>query len=131
MTQRESASSGSRERATSAFDTLGAFVTLIEGPALAAAAAADADLAAGRDTGPLQGIPLAIKDIIATKDAPTTANSRVLDPSWGAGVDAPVVARLRDVGAVIVGLGYLIPLTVLGALVAMVVWFVRRRRATA
>jgi aspartyl-tRNA(Asn)/glutamyl-tRNA(Gln) amidotransferase subunit A len=91
------------ERATASFDALGAFVTLMEGPAMAAAAAADADLAAGRDRGPLQGIPLAIKDIIATRDAPTTANSRVLDPAWGAGVDAPVVARLRDAGAVIMG----------------------------
>ncbi|MGY6502450.1 MAG: amidase [Acidimicrobiales bacterium] len=82
---------------------LGAYVTVTGPEALAAAAAADAAFAAGVDHGPLQGIPLAIKDIIATKDAPTTANSRVLDPTWGDGVDAPVVARLRDVGAVLVG----------------------------
>src|ERR1700749_4621003 len=71
--------------------------------ALAAAAQADADFAAGIDRHPLQGIPLAVKDIIATRDAPTTANSRVLDPGWGGGVDAPVVARLRNVGGVVVG----------------------------
>lgn len=84
-------------------ETLGAFVTVLADQALASAEAADAAFAAGRDAGPLQGIPLAVKDIIATKDAPTTANSRVLDPAWGSGVDAPVVARLRDAGAIIIG----------------------------
>ena len=82
---------------------LGAFVTLCRESAIQAAAGADADFAAGIDRGALQGIPLAVKDIIATADAPTTANSRVLAPDWGAGVDAPVVARLRAAGAVIVG----------------------------
>jgi aspartyl-tRNA(Asn)/glutamyl-tRNA(Gln) amidotransferase subunit A len=84
-------------------EALGAFVAITGDTALAAAAAADADLAAGVDKGPLQGIPLAIKDIIATKDAPTTANSRVLDPAWGSCIDAPVTARLRGAGAVLVG----------------------------
>jgi aspartyl-tRNA(Asn)/glutamyl-tRNA(Gln) amidotransferase subunit A len=84
-------------------ERLGAFVTVTGDSALAAAGAADADLAAGVDRGPLQGVPLAIKDIIATRDAPTTANSRVLDPDWGAGIDAPVTARLRDAGAVLIG----------------------------
>lgn len=86
-----------------AADGLGAFVCLTRESAMRAADAADADFAAGIDRGPLQGIPLAVKDIIATADAPTTANSRVLAPDWGAGVDAPVVARLRASGAVIVG----------------------------
>jgi aspartyl-tRNA(Asn)/glutamyl-tRNA(Gln) amidotransferase subunit A len=84
-------------------DELGAFVTWMEEPALEAATQADADFASGIDRHPLQGIPLAVKDIISTRDAPTTANSRVLDPSWGGGVDAPVVARLREVGGVVVG----------------------------
>ncbi len=84
-------------------ETLGAFVTVTAEGALAAAAAADADFAAGVDKGPLQGIPLAVKDIISTHDAPTTANSRILAPGWGGGVDAPVVARLRAAGSVILG----------------------------
>jgi aspartyl-tRNA(Asn)/glutamyl-tRNA(Gln) amidotransferase subunit A len=82
---------------------LGAFVTVLDETARSAAEAADRDFAAGVDRGPLQGIPLAVKDIIATRDAPTTANSRVLDPAWGGGVDAPVVSRLRAAGAVILG----------------------------
>ena len=46
---------------------------------------------------------MAIKDIIATSEAPTTAQSLVLDPEWGAERDAPVVRRLREAGAIIVG----------------------------
>jgi aspartyl-tRNA(Asn)/glutamyl-tRNA(Gln) amidotransferase subunit A len=84
-------------------DTIGAFITITEESALAAAKQADADLAAGIDRGPLQGIPLAVKDIITTADAPTTANSNVLDRAWGERGDAPVVRRLRDAGAVITG----------------------------
>ena len=71
--------------------------------ALAAAAQADADFAAGVDRGPLQGIPLGVKDIIAAREGATTACSKVLDPDWGRGVDAPAVARLRAQGAVITG----------------------------
>lgn len=82
---------------------LGTYITRMDVPALAAAKQADADFAAGVDKGPLQGIPIGIKDIIATRDAPTTAQSEVLDPNWGNGYDAPVTARLRAAGAVIIG----------------------------
>ena len=82
---------------------LGAFVRVDSELALASAAAADADLAAGRVRGPLHGVPLAIKDVFATKDAPTTANSRAIEPEWGAGVDADAVASLRSAGAVFLG----------------------------
>ena len=82
---------------------LGCYLARTDDAALAAAAAADAALAAGDPVGPLAGIPLAVKDIIATAGAPTTAQSLVLDPSFGAQGDAPVVARLRAAGAVITG----------------------------
>jgi aspartyl-tRNA(Asn)/glutamyl-tRNA(Gln) amidotransferase subunit A len=82
---------------------LGAFLAITEETALAEAAAADEKFAAGIDLGPLQGIPYCTKDIIATRDAPTTANSLVLDRTWGDGWDAPVVARLRSAGAVHMG----------------------------
>src|SRR5919112_2387235 len=84
-------------------DTLAAFILVMDEPALAAAQQADADFAAGIDRGPLQGIPIGVKDIIATKDAPSTANSRVLDPAWGRRDDATVVKKLRAAGAVIIG----------------------------
>jgi aspartyl-tRNA(Asn)/glutamyl-tRNA(Gln) amidotransferase subunit A len=84
-------------------EILGAFVAVCDDTAMKAAAAADSDFAAGVYKGPLQGIPLAVKDIISTQEAPTTANSRVLPADWGGGIDAPVVTRLREAGAVVVG----------------------------
>jgi aspartyl-tRNA(Asn)/glutamyl-tRNA(Gln) amidotransferase subunit A len=82
---------------------LGTYLARFDERALAAAAAADAELAAGLDRGPLHGVPVAVKDILAAREGPTTAQSLVLDPAWGAGRDAPVVARLRSAGAVITG----------------------------
>src|SRR5215472_1330940 len=84
-------------------DTIAAFITITDEAALAAAERADAELASGTDRGPLHGIPLAVKDIIATADAPTTANSHVLDLAWGQRGDATVVRKLREAGAVLLG----------------------------
>jgi aspartyl-tRNA(Asn)/glutamyl-tRNA(Gln) amidotransferase subunit A len=90
-------------RAHAANEKLGAFVQIADETALAAARQADADFAAGIDKGPLQGIPLGIKDIIATEDAPTTANSRVMDLAWGQREDATVMKKLRAAGAINMG----------------------------
>jgi aspartyl-tRNA(Asn)/glutamyl-tRNA(Gln) amidotransferase subunit A len=84
-------------------NTISAFNTIADEAALTAAAQADADFAAGVDKGPLQGIPIGVKDIIATRDAPTTANSPNMDLAWGEGRDATVVTKLRAAGAVIMG----------------------------
>jgi hypothetical protein len=61
--------------------------------AVAAARQADADFAAGIDRGPLQGIPLAVKDNLFTADGPTTAQSVVHDPAWDTAPDATAVPR--------------------------------------
>src|SRR4051812_2074549 len=90
-------------RCHGAQERLGAFNAITDEPAMAAARAADADFARGVDRGSLQGIPLAIKDLLATQDAPTTANSRVFDRSWGERADATVVRKLREAGAVLAG----------------------------
>lgn len=82
---------------------LGVYIARFDETALEAAAEADAELAAGVDRGPLHGIPLGVKDIIATDEGETTAQSLILDRSWGDMGDAPVVARLREAGAVITG----------------------------
>ena len=82
---------------------LGAFTTVYRSTALADAAAADASLAAGIDHGPLHGIPFGIKDIIAAQEGPTSASSTVVKKDWWSGMDAPVVARLRSAGAIILG----------------------------
>jgi len=90
-------------RCHAAQEYLGAFNAITDEAAMAAARAADDDFARGIDRGLLQGLPLAIKDLLATSDAPTTANSRVLDPAWGQRADATVVRKLRAAGAVLVG----------------------------
>jgi amidase len=71
--------------------------------ARADAIALDRERAAGHVRGPLHGIPLLIKDNIETADPlPTTAGSLALANNMG-GRDAPLVARLRAAGAVILG----------------------------
>jgi aspartyl-tRNA(Asn)/glutamyl-tRNA(Gln) amidotransferase subunit A len=82
---------------------LGTYLARFDEAALVAAAIADDQLAAGIDHGPLQGIPVGMKDILAMPEGPTTAQSLVLDPEWGAGKEGPVVKRLKDAGAVITG----------------------------
>ncbi len=82
---------------------IGVYITRMDVSALAAAERADAAFAVGMDRGPLQGIPLGLKDILSTYDAPTTAQSLTMDPAWSAQGDGPAVARLRANGAVIVG----------------------------
>jgi aspartyl-tRNA(Asn)/glutamyl-tRNA(Gln) amidotransferase subunit A len=82
---------------------LGTYIARFDESALAAAAAADRDFAAGVDKGPYQGVPVGIKDILADKTGPTTAQSLILDPGWGEGKDSPVTARLKAAGAVITG----------------------------
>ncbi|WP_375404042.1 amidase [uncultured Sphingomonas sp.] len=70
--------------------------------ALAQAKALDAERRAGRVRGPLHGIPMLIKDNIDTLEMPTTAGSLALRDNHTRR-DAPVVARLRAAGAVILG----------------------------
>ncbi|MBN6038973.1 amidase [Amycolatopsis sp. 195334CR] len=84
-------------------DELGVYRTRFPESALAAARRADAELAIGRDRGPLHGIPFGVKDLIAVAEGPTTAQSLVLGDGWGTGIDATAVTRLKAAGAVIIG----------------------------
>ncbi|WP_086517231.1 amidase, partial [Clavibacter michiganensis] len=68
--------------------------------ALATAAERDAERAAGTVRGPLHGVPVVVKDNLATADMPTTAGSAVLR-DYRTADDATVVARLREAGAII------------------------------
>ncbi len=70
--------------------------------ALAAARAVDERLDQGEKLGPLAGVPIAVKDVIATKGIPTTAGSKILE-GWRPPYDATLTSRLRDAGLVILG----------------------------
>ncbi|KWF32763.1 amidase [Burkholderia diffusa] len=82
---------------------IGIYLARFDEHALAAADRADAELAQGLDRGPLHGIPIGVKDIIAVAEGPTTAQSLILDRAWAQGRDAPVISRLKASGAVITG----------------------------
>lgn len=81
--------------------TLAMVVTLTEERALEEAARADAELAAGRDRGPLHGIPYGAKDLLAARGYPTTWGTepyrdQVFDE------DAAAIERMTAAGAVLV-----------------------------
>jgi aspartyl-tRNA(Asn)/glutamyl-tRNA(Gln) amidotransferase subunit A len=85
-----------------AFDpALNAFISVLEERALADAAAADAQRAAG-NAGPLCGLPLVHKDIFCMRGVRTTCGSRMLD-NFVAPYDATIVERLSAAGAVVLG----------------------------
>jgi len=81
---------------------LNCFITLLTDSALKAAEAADGRLKAGSPLGPLDGVPVAVKDIIYIEGVRCTAGSRILENHIAA-YDAPVVRKLKAAGAVIIG----------------------------
>jgi aspartyl-tRNA(Asn)/glutamyl-tRNA(Gln) amidotransferase subunit A len=81
---------------------LNSFITICEADGLAQAAAAERELAAGRDRGALHGVPVAIKDLIDVAGVPTTYASRADSPRTPA-ADAALVQALKEAGAVILG----------------------------
>ena len=83
-------------------DDNGAFLSKCEESAMTAAKAVDADVAAGKEIGPLAGLPVAVKDGICTDGQTTTAGSKMLSkfiPSF----DATIVERLKAAGAIVIG----------------------------
>ncbi|GCE48309.1 aspartyl-tRNA(Asn)/glutamyl-tRNA(Gln) amidotransferase subunit A [Thermosporothrix hazakensis] len=79
-----------------------AFVTLMKEEALRDAEQAEKELRTGLYRSPLQGIPIAVKDLIHVKGVPTTAGSAILE-NHVATEDAAVVEQLRKAGAIIIG----------------------------
>jgi aspartyl-tRNA(Asn)/glutamyl-tRNA(Gln) amidotransferase subunit A len=80
---------------------LNAFITVMRETALAEAQRCEHDIAAGRYRGPLHGVPVSVKDLIDVAGTPTTGASAV--PPRRPREDAPLVARLRKAGAILVG----------------------------
>ncbi len=79
-----------------------AYLTVTSEQALRRAAEADARFAAGTPRGPLDGVPVAVKDVLCTRGIRTTCGSKILErfvPPY----DATAVARLLEAGAVLLG----------------------------
>ena len=79
-----------------------AFIEFDEADALQQAKASDARRAAGQSLGPLDGIPIGIKDTLAVKDQPLRCASKMLE-NYVSPYDASCVVKLREAGAVIWG----------------------------
>ncbi len=81
---------------------INSFITVTAEHALAAAYAAETDIAAGKYRGPFHGIPYALKDIVDAEGIRTTAHSRLM-PDTPAVSDAPVTKALNAAGGILIG----------------------------
>ncbi len=79
-----------------------AYITVLSAEPLAAATAAQEEIARGHYRGPLHGIPIALKDLMLTRGIRTTCGSRILR-DWVPDADATVAARLSEAGAILLG----------------------------
>jgi aspartyl-tRNA(Asn)/glutamyl-tRNA(Gln) amidotransferase subunit A len=82
---------------------INAFCLVDREAAGANARAAEARWQKGAALSPLDGVPVAVKDILLTKGWPTLRGSRTVDPKGPWNEDAPTVARLKEGGAVLLG----------------------------
>jgi len=81
---------------------LKSYAAVMADSALAEARRAEREIAAGDYRGPLHGVPVAVKDLCYTADAPTMGGTKVLE-DFRPDFDSTVVARLRAAGAVLLG----------------------------
>ncbi len=90
------------DRIAAVDDRVHAFLHVDAAGALAAARTVDEARAKGEPLGPLAGVPIAVKDVIATRGVPTTAGSKILE-GWRPPYDATIVTRMRAAGLVMLG----------------------------
>ncbi|WP_206812187.1 Asp-tRNA(Asn)/Glu-tRNA(Gln) amidotransferase subunit GatA [Paradesulfitobacterium ferrireducens] len=90
------------ERINALEDKVKAFVTLTEDSALKQAAEVDSKLGRGDKLGPLEGIPMALKDNMCTEGVRTTCSSKILE-NFVPPYNATVAERLRQAGAIMLG----------------------------
>jgi aspartyl-tRNA(Asn)/glutamyl-tRNA(Gln) amidotransferase subunit A len=81
---------------------LHAFLHVNAAVSLEAAQASDARRAAGQPLSPLDGVPIAIKDVLVTTDMPSTSGSKILE-GWMSPYDATVVTKVREAGLIPLG----------------------------
>jgi len=80
-----------------------AWVHVDDGPALATALASEARWRRGAPMGALDGVPVGVKDLFAVVGQPMRRGSPAYPPGFVPSEDAPLVARMREAGAVLVG----------------------------
>ncbi|NIR31600.1 MAG: amidase [Gammaproteobacteria bacterium] len=97
------ATRASLERIERCDRTLNAYCLVRPDEALAAARASEQRWSKGEPRGLLDGVPVAIKDLLLTKGWPTLRGSKTVDPDQPWDEDAPSTARLREHGAVLLG----------------------------
>ena len=90
------------DRTAAVDDRIKAFLHTDADDALAQARASDERRAAGNAIGPLDGIPIGVKDILAVRDQPLQCASKMLE-NYVSPFDATCIAKLREAGAVIWG----------------------------
>lgn len=90
------------DRISAVDEKVHAFLHVNADAALEQARAVDAKVASGATLGPLAGVPLGLKDVLAMKGEPTTAGSKILE-GWRPPYDSTVVQRLRAADIVILG----------------------------
>ncbi|WP_138760464.1 Asp-tRNA(Asn)/Glu-tRNA(Gln) amidotransferase subunit GatA [Modestobacter altitudinis] len=81
---------------------LGAYLHVEDDAAVTAATAVDEARARGDELRPLAGVPVALKDLVVTKDVPTTSGSKILE-GWLPPYGATIATRLADAGTVLLG----------------------------
>ncbi|MED5579937.1 MAG: Asp-tRNA(Asn)/Glu-tRNA(Gln) amidotransferase subunit GatA [Nitrospinota bacterium] len=90
------------ERIKETEDRVHAYLTVLEDDAIKSARIADKNFKKNDISSPLQGIPIAIKDLLCMKGTKTTAGSKILE-NFTSPYDATAVSKLKDAGAVILG----------------------------
>ena len=90
------------ERIVRTEETLNSFITVMSDEARRAAAAAADEIASGTYRGPLHGVPIGLKDLVAVSGVRMTAGSKIMADNM-AEQDAEIVQRFRAAGAVITG----------------------------
>ena len=83
--------------------TLNAFTDVTAERALQRAKAIDADRAAGKQLGPLAGVPFAVKNLFDIEGLPTRAGSKINRDRAPASRDAALIERLEQAGAILLG----------------------------